>query len=94
MIPLGVPRRSDALPEEHEYRDTGCRRIGPSCLRCPLDQCRYDGNSLPMRQAKEREKRCRELAAGGMGINEIATTIGVSRRSVFRYLQGVSDMKT
>ena len=33
--------RSDALPEQVSYQDTGCE-ASPSCLACPLPQCKYD----------------------------------------------------
>ena len=33
--------RKEALPENAEYRDTGCE-LAPSCLSCPFVRCRYD----------------------------------------------------
>ena len=29
------------LPENYNYRDTGCE-LAPSCLECPLATCKYD----------------------------------------------------
>ena len=31
----------DAVPEYYHYEDTGCE-VSPSCLTCPLPQCKYD----------------------------------------------------
>ena len=31
----------DAIPEFYHYEDTGCE-VSPSCLNCPLPQCKYD----------------------------------------------------
>ena len=33
--------RMDSLPELMSYQDTGCE-VSPSCLSCPLPQCKYD----------------------------------------------------
>jgi hypothetical protein len=33
--------REDAYPENIEWHDTGCE-IAPSCLACPLPECKYD----------------------------------------------------
>ena len=31
----------ELLPERYPYRDEGCE-VSPSCLKCPLPQCKYD----------------------------------------------------
>ena len=36
-----APVREDALPENQDFRDTGCS-LSPRCLDCPLPRCRYD----------------------------------------------------
>lgn len=33
------PKRT-ALPEHHDYQDTGCD-VAPRCLACPLPDCKY-----------------------------------------------------
>ena len=56
---------ADALPERYPYRDEGCE-VSPSCLRCPLAQCKYDDPDWFQRQKRdEREQRNRVGAAAG-----------------------------
>jgi len=79
--------RRDALPEHaNYYRDEGCE-LAPSCLACPLPQCRYDtptgGRWLGNRP---RDAEILELRRGGKLIEEIAEHFRVSRRTVFRVL--------
>jgi hypothetical protein len=47
----------DLLPEHVRYRDEGCE-LFPSCLSCPLPQCRYDG---PERRQMAKELRNEEV---------------------------------
>ena len=89
--PLASPRlaRADALPEHVEYRDSGCDMF-PSCLRCPLPRCRYDepgGARAMLNRVRDREIRRMRLD-DGVPVNEIARRVGVSRRTVFRALEG------
>ncbi|GAB4337431.1 MAG: hypothetical protein Kow0010_25610 [Dehalococcoidia bacterium] len=80
--------RSDALPENTEYRDTGCD-LYPSCLRCPLPRCRYEdpgGAAAILRDG--RDAAILRLAGDGtMTIDQIAETFGLSRRTIFRVLR-------
>ena len=78
--------RSDALPEYLDYRDGGCE-MAPSCLRCPLERCRYDapgGARTLVLGARDEEVRRRRVE--GTGIDTLAAAFGLSRRSVFRIL--------
>lgn len=80
--------RSDALPENTEYRDSGCD-LYPSCLRCPLPKCRYDdpGGAAAMLRTG-RDAAIRRLAThDGMTVDRLAETFGLSRRTIFRVLQ-------
>ena len=36
-----VKTMMDQGPEYYHYEDTGCE-VSPSCLTCPLPQCKYD----------------------------------------------------
>lgn len=83
---LEIPLRSDMLPENADYRDTGCDLHG-SCLTCPFEQCRYE-LAVPIQEARARSAKVRELRAAGWGIDEIAAHVGLSRRQVFRDLKG------
>ena len=89
--PEARPRliREDALPEHVDYRDRGCD-LFPSCLSCPLPRCRYDepgGVRAMLNRVRDREIRRMRLE-GGVAVNEIARRFQVSRRTVFRALEG------
>jgi transposase-like protein len=78
--------RSDALPENTQYVDTGCD-VHPSCLTCPLVRCRYDEPGGTRRLLSEgRDRSIVALRRSGHGVEEIASRFGVSRRTVFRAL--------
>lgn len=78
--------RSDALPEEIDYRDDGCD-IHPRCLTCPLPRCRYDepGGVRAMLNAY-RDEQVVALRRDGARIDQIAERYSLSRRTVFRIL--------
>lgn len=86
-VSLSRPR-ADALPENTEYRDTGCD-LYPSCLRCPLPRCRYEdpgGAAAILRDG--RDAAILRLAGDGtMTIDQIAEAFGLSRRTIFRVLR-------
>lgn len=84
-----LPRvRSDALPEHTDYRDTGCD-VSESCLGCPLARCKYDepvgGRSLSATARNREIVLLRERYRAP--INLLASTYGVTRRTVFRALR-------
>ena len=82
--------REDALPEHVDYRDSGCD-LFPSCLHCPLPRCRYDepgGVRAMLNRTRDREIR-RMRFDGEVPVSEIARRFQVSRRTVFRALEGV-----
>lgn len=76
--------RRDGLPEHHDYRDDGCN-LYPSCLACPLPRCRYDAarGQLTL-EHEERRERVLALRRDGLSVADVATMLGVSRRTVFR----------
>jgi hypothetical protein len=78
--------RSDALPEEIDYRDGGCD-IHPRCLSCPLPRCRYDepGGVRAMLNAY-RDRQIVALRRQGAPVDLIAERYSLSRRTVFRVL--------
>lgn len=76
--------RVDALPEHQTFKDTGCE-VSPTCLACPLERCRYDDPHAGRRtRTSERVRRVTELLAQGMRPSEVASTLGMSKRNVFR----------
>jgi DNA-binding CsgD family transcriptional regulator len=76
----------DLLPEHVRYRDEGCE-LFPSCLSCPLPQCRYDG---PERRQMAKELRNEEvvrLHGEGNTIRELAERYDVSARTIYRIVR-------
>jgi len=93
--------RKDALPEYQVYRDTGCH-VHPSCLgdplrgipECPLVICVYDEPRAYYRaQVAARAKTTVSLLRDGMTVAGVAQQLGVSRRTVFRYLAIYRDQR-
>lgn len=84
--------RQDARPEHVGYQDTGCV-MSPTCLRCPLERCRYDqpGGVRKLR-ATDRDETLRRFYDEGSSIEALASQYSLSRRSVFRILaKGASE---
>ncbi|MCL0102192.1 GntR family transcriptional regulator [Dehalococcoidia bacterium] len=78
----------DRLPEITSYQDSGCD-IHPSCLACPLSQCRYDDPGWIQRE--ERGQRDVEMlklrVTEALPVPELASRFGVSTRTVHRALR-------
>lgn len=80
--------RIDALPEHHDYRDEGCE-LSPSCLTCPLPRCKYESGGGAAIRRSQRDEVIRAMREEeGAPVNVIASTFGISRRSVSRVLEG------
>lgn len=79
--------RRDGLPENIDFYDTGCE-VSQSCLECPLEWCRYDlPDNLRTYRSAEREMEAKRLRNDeNASIDEIAATMRISRRTVFRML--------
>ncbi len=77
----------DPLPENARYRDTGCE-ISDSCLRCPLERCRYDtpGGLGSIRRA-ERDAEILALRRQRLTVRQIARATGLATRTVQRALR-------
>lgn len=79
----GVPKQ-DSDHRYFAYRDDGCE-VSPSCLACPLPECKYDSPEAIVRARKEARNRVvMELRANGIPPSEIAKQLGVAERTVFR----------
>ena len=86
MVELLLPIvRIDTLPEGIRYRDVGCS-ISPSCLNCPLPECRYDEDAAKKVRAR-RDRRVRALKRNHVPVDEIARQFSVSTRTVYRIAQ-------
>lgn len=67
------------------WRDEGCQYGGPSCLLCQLPACVHDrwGGITRQRRMVKRQ-RIINLVNRGWGHSEIASTLGISIRTVQR----------
>ncbi len=85
---LELPARSDALPEYVTYTDNGCD-LYPSCLNCPLPQCRYEvnGGATTMLRLGRDASIIAASKRYGATIDDLARTFGLSRRTIFRVLE-------
>ena len=81
----------DTVPERYPYRDDGCE-VSPSCLRCPLPQCKYDDPGWFQRQKRgERDRRVMTaLAESDLSVPQVATLFALSQRTIFRILRRAS----
>ena len=72
------------------WKDTGCE-VAPACLQCPLIRCKYDEALIHTSTLRFRERRLTaiRMTDEGKSQDEIAEALGVSRRSVYRALEGV-----
>ena len=67
--------------------DDGCE-WSPSCLTCPLPQCKYDAPGAVQREEREfRDGRILEAQRSGLTVAEIAKQFNVGKRTVFRVVQ-------
>lgn len=73
--------RSDAMPENAAYDDTGCR-IHPSCLACPLARCIYDVADTKQAIQQSRNAEILRLHKSGMSMIEIGKRYGIARQTV------------
>ena len=78
----------DAVPERYPYHDDGCE-VSPSCLKCPLPQCKHDDpNWLQRQRQKERDRGVvASLREDGLSVPEVAARFELSQRTVFRILK-------
>lgn len=85
---LQRPARSDALPEYIDYNDNGCD-LYPSCLRCPLPQCRYEvsGGATAMLRMGRDASIVAAFRRKEATVDDLARMFGLSRRTIFRVLE-------
>ena len=78
----------DVVPERYPYRDDGCE-VSPSCLRCPLPQCKYDDPGW-YRRLRQNEKDGEVVTAmwgDRLSVPEVAARFALSQRTVFRMIR-------
>ena len=66
--------------------DTGCEE-SPTCLSCPLPQCKYDDPAAYHRLLKHRsDLKVRAALEDGLSLEEAASQFHVTVRTIFRIL--------
>ena len=87
MMYAGEGTLVDVVLERYPYRDEGCE-VSPSCLKCPLPQCKYDDPGWIQRQKrKERDSQVvSSLLEDGLSVPEAAARFALSQRTIFRIL--------
>lgn len=75
-----------ALPEYHDYRDTGCL-LHSACLTCPESSCametRMGVNHVRLRN---RDRRVHLARSNGSTVRQLMAHFSLSRRTVYRVL--------
>jgi len=87
--------RSDTLPEGINFKDDGCTirvdgvaHVIPRCETCPLPRCKYDDPGWLARNVRdERDKMIIARSRRGLPLEDIATEMNVSKRTVHRVLR-------
>lgn len=77
----------DVIPEHFPYRDNGCS-VSPSCLQCPLPQCKYDdpGWLTRVRRDSRDNQVLRTRRDEGVTVVEVARRFHISQRTVHRIM--------
>lgn len=75
----------DAVPEYYHYEDTGCE-VSPSCLTCPLPQCKYDDPTWFQRHRRMARdmKVWTTMQSESLTAEEAAQRFSVTVRTIFR----------
>jgi hypothetical protein len=78
----------DGLPENIGYRDTGCE-VFPSCLNCPLPQCKYDDPVWYQRYRRHGRDQLilAALSDDGATVTQVAEFFKLSPRTIQRALR-------
>lgn len=78
----------DTVPEYYHYEDTGCE-VSPSCLSCPLPQCKYD-DPVWFQQHRRMARDLKvwsTMQSEGLNVEEAADRFSVTVRTVFRIMR-------
>lgn len=79
------PEQPTVVEQEYPYRDDGCQ-VSPSCLACPLEQCKHDDTKGLMRArvANRRKLICDAMEANGWSAQVASKELRVSVRTIYR----------
>ena len=87
-----MTRRTTAL--DKNYSDDGCN-LSPKCLTCTLELgCKYDKPTLQNGKRQARKAKALALQAQDRARTEIAAQLGVTLRTVYRYLRETPQQAT
>lgn len=89
-----VPVKTDV--SGYAGADSGCEAatifLGhpSSCLKCPFPKCVFEKQGVGIARAKKftRNEKIRELATGGMKVEELAARFDVNKRTIQRAIKG------
>ena len=85
------PVRSDTLPENTRYPDTGCE-VSNSCFVCPLPVCKFDAPGWVQRQNRhKRDGEIKRLRNLNVSVPELAERFKISTRTVHRIVRENGD---
>ena len=87
-----VKTMTDLGPEYYHYEDTGCE-VSPSCLSCPLPQCKYDDPVwFPRHRRLARDlKVWSTMQSERLTADEAAQRFSVTVRTIFRITRRCRD---
>lgn len=92
--PLPAAPYRNALPEFHQYVDSGCH-VHPTCLSCPLPSCLFDAPRKPSQVRTGRRQRFIFYArAREIPWHVIAGYLHLSTRQVHRLAQAARRSTT
>ena len=87
-MPRTARASTDALPEFYQYADNGCE-VSPSCLNCPLPQCK-DDDPIWYQEYKRNNHDMRivmTIRAERLTIEQAAQRFSVTPRTIFRVMR-------
>lgn len=78
----------DTVPEFYHYEDTGCE-VSPSCLNCPLPQCKYDDPLWFQRNRRLAQdlRMITTMRSEALTVEQAAERFSVTVRTIFRVLR-------
>ena len=87
-----VKTMTDQGPEYYHYEDTGCE-VSPSCLSCPLPQCKYDDPVWFQRHRRLARdlKVWSTMQSERLTADEAAQRFSVTVRTIFRITHRCRD---
>ena len=92
LLPLyGLKVVSDKSNEFNHWIDVGCAEVSPSCLTCPLPQCKHDDPYAHKRRRVRVKYQgwINTMEAEKLTVDQIAERVKVTPRSIFRAISTI-----